>query len=227
MTDIPPHFLARPPLPADPATLGQFDALFEAAVAAGPGEPIDYHLEAPRWQFISHVVERHGLIAHGSQNPAIERFEPRRANHAHAFGDRTAVYGASDGLWAMFYAILDRPAHPMLIVNSAARIELDDQSLSDPFYFFSISRPALLARAFRAGTLYFLPRDTFEPMPPVTVNGMRTHVPQWASLVPVIPLARIEVRPDDFPFLGQIRAHDDETILASAKADPDGFPWLD
>lgn len=33
--------------------------------------------------------------------------------------------------------------------------------------------------------------------------------------------------PEDFPFLAEIRGHDDAHILERAKSDPDGFPWLD
>lgn len=218
-------FLTRPPMPGAEARAA-FEALFERSIAGGPNTPIAYDLPWPRWQFISHIVEARNLIAHGSQNGAIARFEPRQSHDAHPFGNRQAVYGASDGLWAMYYAILDRAAHPMLLVNSAARVELDDGSLGDPFYFFSISRPALDARAFRPGTLYLLPRDSFEQMPPLSVGGQRAHVPQWASLEAVAPLARIAVTPADFPFLADIRGHDDAFILERAKADPDGFPWL-
>ena len=226
MSEQPSPYLTRPPMPAGEAEVA-FDALFDRSVASGPNALIEYDLPWPRWQFISHIVEQRNLIAHGSQNGAIAEFEPRQSHDAHPFGNRQAVYGASDGLWSMYYAILDRAAHPMLLVNSAARVELDNGALSDPFYFFSISRPALEARAFRPGTLYLLPRDSFEPMPPLSIGGQRAHVPQWASLVAVTPLARIAVAPEDFPFLEQVRGHDDAHILERAKADPEGFPWLD
>ncbi|HEV2518104.1 MAG TPA: hypothetical protein VGV07_22830 [Devosia sp.] len=219
-------FLTRPPMPGADAAAA-FDALFDRSLAKGPNALIDYNLPWPRWQFIAHIVEARALIAHGSQNDAITEFEPRQSHDAHPFGNREAVYGASDGLWSMYYAILDRAAQPMLLVNSAARLELEGGALGDPFYFFSISRPALEARAFRPGMLYLLPRDSFEQMPPLTVGGQRAHVPQWASLVAVTPLARIAVAPEDFPFLDEIRGHDDAFILERAKADPDGFPWLD
>lgn len=222
----PSPFLTRPPMPGAEA-LAAFEALFERSIADGPNALIDYDLPWPRWQFISHIVEARNLIAHGSQNADIAEFEPRQSHDAHPFGNRQAVYGASDGLWSMYYAILDRATHPMLLVNSAARVEHEDGSLGDPFYFFSISQPALDARAFRPGTLYLLPRDSFEPMPPLEVGGQRAHVPQWASLEAVTPLARIDVAPQDFPFLAAIRGHDDASILERAKADPGGFPWLE
>ncbi len=64
-------------------------------------------------------------------------------------------------------------------------------------------------------------------MPPLSVAGQRVHIPQWASLQAVTPLARIAVAPEDFPFLAEIRGHDDAHILERAKSVPDGFPWLD
>lgn len=226
MFELPSHFITRPPMPGAEADRA-FEALFDRAVSAGPNALINYDLTWPRWQFVCHIVESRGLIAHGSQNGGIERFEPRQSYDVHPFGNRKAVYGASDGLWAMYYAILDRAAHPMLLVNSAMRVELEDASLSDAFYFFSVSQPALDARAFRPGTLYFLPGDGFEAMPPLSVGGQRAHIPQRASLEAVSPIARIAIAPADFPFLGRIRGHDDATIFARAKSDPDGFPWLD
>lgn len=204
-----------------------FETLFERTLATGPNAVVQYDLPWPRWQFVSHIIESHQLVAHGSQNREIEVFEPRKSTDAHPFGDRKAVFGAADGLWAMYYAILDRATHPMLLVNSAVRVERADGSLTDPYYYFAISQSALDNRAFRPGTLYFLPADGFEAMPPMSVTGTRAHVPQRASLEPVVPLARIDVAPEDFPLLDRIRGHDDQIVLARAKADPDGFPWLD
>jgi hypothetical protein len=33
--------------------------------------------------------------------------------------------------------------------------------------------------------------------------------------------------PEDFPFLEDIRGHDDSLLYTRAKADPEGFPWVD
>jgi len=41
------------------------------------------------------------------------------------------------------------------------------------------------------------------------------------------PLARIAVDPEDFPLLDQMRGHDDEIAFARARANPNGFPWLE
>ena len=227
MVTPPPHLLTRPPVVADPEAIEAFDALYDAAVATGPEAPIDYTLPWPRWQFIAHVSDTRGVVVHGSQNTAIELFEPRQSNDAHPFGDRAAVFGSTDGLWSMYYAILDRATFPMLLLNAAVRLEGEDGELGEPLYFFSISDKALAQRPYAPGMIYFLPADGFESMAPIMAGQTRVHGAQNASLSPVRPLARIAVDPEDFPFLVQMRGHDDETVLRRIKEDPDGFPWVD
>lgn len=223
-----PDFLEpRPAMPTDAATLAAFDALYDTAVAAGPGAPIDYRLAAPRWQFICHIADTRPVVLHGSGNPSIARFEPRQPMDNTEFGNRNAVYAASDGLWPMYFAILDRDRYDISLVNSAVRPLADDGTAGEPHYFFSISATALAAAPWRRGMLYFLPRDTFEQQPAARFGGLRVAIPQWASPEPVTPLARIEVGPEDFPLLAQIRGHDRETTFARARANPDGFPWID
>jgi hypothetical protein len=41
----------------------------------------------------------------------------------------------------------------------------------------------------------------------------------------VKPLARVAVEPEDFPFLSQIRGHDDERLEEYAHAMETGAPW--
>ncbi len=120
-----------------------------------------------------------------------------------------------------------RAAHPMLLVNSAARVELEDGALSEPFYFFSISQSALAHKPWRTGMVYILPRTTFKPQSPLLFDNMTIHVQQWASPEPVVPLAKLRVTSADFPFLERIRGHDDEIQRQRAQANPEGFPWID
>jgi hypothetical protein len=227
MRDVPAYLEPRPPMPSDPATLAAFDALFAAAVLAGPTLPIDYRVAAPRWQFICHIADTHDIVLHGSGNPDIARFEPRQPHDITAFGNRNAVYAASDGLWPMFYAVLDRDRHALSMNNTSIQLVGEDGSASPPHYFFSITEAALAQAPWRRGSVYFLPRDTFDRQAPLVFGDQQVLIPQWASPVPVTPLARIEVGPEDFPLLATIRGHDDATMFARARRDPDGFPWLD
>jgi hypothetical protein len=223
---LPPYFLRRPPMPRDAETLAAFDALYARAEASG-GAVLDYNLKAPIWQFFCHVADIQPVLLHGSGNAAIDMFEPRQPHDVSAFGDQNAVYAASDGLWPMYFAILDRARFEMSLINSSMQLDLGDGRRGEPFYFFSISDKALMQRPFRDGTIYLLPRDGFMQQPPFRHEGRDIHVAHWASLAPVKPLARFAVQPEDFPLLAQLRGHDDEPTFARARANPDGFPWVE
>jgi hypothetical protein len=51
------------------------------------------------------------------------------------------------------------------------------------------------------------------------------QIAQLASFVPVQPLAKLTVTPSDFPFLTQIRGHDDQRLQEYATALQTGAPW--
>ncbi len=75
------------------------------------------------------------------------------------------------------------------------------------------------------GTVYLLPRSTFTLQLPIPVGANEVHIAQLASLVPVQPLAKLTVTPEDFPFLMQIRGHDDQRLQEYATALQTGAPW--
>jgi hypothetical protein len=225
--DLPVYWLRRPELRPDRETVTAFDRLLAQALERGSERPIDYTLEMPRWQFLCHAVERANLVLHGSGDPDIRLFEPRQPADSLEFSSRRAVFGAVDGLWPMYYAILDRERHPMMLSNACVRLGSGTGALSDPYYFFSITDTALQRRPWRAGMVYLLPADSFEAQPPLAVGDEQVHIAQAASPVPVKPLAKLAVGPEDFPFLGQIRGHDDEQLHARMAADPGGFPWVE
>ena len=138
------------------------------------------------------------------------------------FGDQKAVYAASDAVWATFFAILDRDRYVWSLNNTCVR-KLNSEDEVESLYFFSINDDALPHRPWRSGTLYILPRNTFEPQ----ANDPNNGTAQWRSFKPVKPLAKLTVEPEDFPFLDQIRGHDAKVLIKRAKANPNGFPWLD
>jgi hypothetical protein len=220
----PAYWLTRPGPPPDEAARAEFDALLARAVAAGPAEPIDYRLAARKWQFLCHVADRGEAVLHGSSTPDIDRFQPRQSNDIAEFGNRRAVYAAADGLWALYFAILDRPAHRMSLTNSCFREVRADGSVSEPYYFFSVNNEALAQQQFGTGTVYLLPPESFEREADYVERGRTVRTAQAASLEPVRPLAKLTVEPADFPL--PIRGHDLATQQARIEADPGGFPWL-
>jgi hypothetical protein len=174
-----------------------------------------------------YLADQHQMALHGSGNPDIAHFEPRQAMDTYAVGHQKAVYAAADGIWPMFFAIVDRGRFRMSIVNACIQFAVGQSPLSPPYYFFSVSQSALEQQAWHSGVVYLLPGLSFARQEPMEVNGVMIHISQLASLVQVKPLAKLQVSPIDFPFLSQIRGHDDEVLAARAAANPMGFPWVD
>ena len=227
MQPLPPYFLPRPALDLGAAQIAEFEHLYATAVAPGDGGEIDYTLAAPRWQFLCWLTDTKDVLLHGSGNPAIDEFEPRQSNDTEEFGNRKAVYAASDGLWAMYFALMDRDQHVHGLVNAAFRLVEADGRRSAPYYFFAISGPQLPPAPWRHGMIYILPRSTFEQQELQTRDELVAEVQQWASLVPVAPLARLAITPEDFPFLAQIHRYDQAVLRERVRANPTGFPWLE
>jgi hypothetical protein len=146
-----------------------------------------------------------------SGNPAIAHFEPRQPIDLTEFGNQNAVYAAADGIWAMFYAILDRDNFSLTMANACIQI-VTGETTSQSLYHFSITRSALAQNPWRNGTVYLLPRGTFVEQPTIPFDSVQVKIPQLASPVAVSPLARLQVTPSDFPFLENVRGHDDARL---------------
>ena len=221
---LPDYWLSRPAPDPSPDTRAAFDEVWERAVAAGGCPLIDEALPGPRWQFLCHLTDARGLVLHGAADPGITLFEPRQANDLRAFGNQNAVYAAGDGIWAIFFAIVDRH-RVATVTNACVRLVDAAGQVSPPRYVFSVSRPALARQPWRSGIVYVLPGDTFVLQPPLRFGEYEVRIPQLASRVPVRPLARVAVEPADFPFLAQIRTHDDDRLEEYTRALETGSPW--
>lgn len=224
---LPDYWLPRPAMALDPQKQAAFDELLAQAKDAGPDKALPYTLPFPRWQFLCYVADQRGVALHGTGNPTIRRFEPRQPIDLTDFGNQRAVYAAGDGIWAMFYAVVDRTTYAMSISNACVRLADATGWASEPHYVFSVSRWALAQQPWRTGFVYLLPADTFTVQPPQPFGPYEVHVPQLASFEPVAPLARLAIEPADFPFLAAIRPHDDERLSEYAHAMQTGGPWPD
>jgi hypothetical protein len=202
---------------------------FEAAFAAAPpGGWIDYRLSAPKWQFLSFLCQSKNLVLHGSQNLALDEVEPRKARDVRTFSAQDAIYATTDGIWVIFFAIVDRQNfHPLTLFNSCLNAHISSEQILGPLYFFSISHSALVQNPWCDGAVYILPRENFEREPAQQMSGVEITFPHWVSTQSSRPVAKLLVAPQDFPFLAQIRGHDDEILSQLAAVDPNGFPWPD
>jgi len=221
---LPDYWLTRPGVNFDERTQIAFAELLSTTLGIGKCPAIEFTLPLPKWQFLCHIADHHGIALHGSGNPEIALFEPRQSNDLNEFGNQKAVYAASDGLWAMFFAIVDR-GRVTSITNACIRLEEDTGAVRGPLYVFSVSQSALASQPWRTGTVYLLPRETFTTQPPMAFGSSKVHFAQLASFVAVQPLAKLTVAPEDFPFLLQIRGHDDQRLQEYATALQTGAPW--
>jgi hypothetical protein len=212
--DIPAYWLRCPEY--DAAAL---DSQLERAFEKATRDKTITDLPMPTWIFLHWLTKQKNLLAHGTGNPDIVQFVPRQSDDVGWFGNQNAVYAASDGIWAMFFAIMNRPDVPMSISNAAIRLKNPSLDL----YFFSVSDTAMQHNPFRNGWVYLLPRDGFslEPSPDFYISQ------HWASLEPVTPIFKVAIKPTDFVFLEQIRAHNEEVLWKRAEKNPNGFPWLE
>jgi hypothetical protein len=221
---LPDYWLTRPSVNFDERTAMAFDELLKTILSIDGCPTIPFTLPFPKWQFLCHLADHHDIALHGSGDPNIALFEPRQSNDLNEFGNQKAVYAASDGLWAMFFAIVDRE-RVISITNACVRLADDTGVIHGPFYVFSISQSALPSEPWRTGTVYLLPRSTFTTQPPMAFGSNKVHIAQLASFVAVQPLAKLRVTPTDFPFLMQIRGHDDQRLQEYATALQTGAPW--
>jgi hypothetical protein len=199
----------------------------EALLAStSPGVYIDYHLSFPKWQFLNYLCSAKELVLHGSQNNTIHRVEPRKALDVRDFSAQEMIYATTDGIWVMFFAIIDRMNYqPLSLYNSCLQIRISAEEVLGPLYLFSITYSALLKKPWCEGTIYILPRQSFSKEPSQQMMGTEITFPHWISSLPADPVAKLKVTPQDFPFLEQIHGHDDEKLTQHMAANPDGFPW--
>jgi hypothetical protein len=210
-----------------PTLTSAFDTLFAQALANQQPTAISYTLAAPKWQFLCYLTDTKNVLLHGSSRSDILEFEPRKSSDVTAFGNQRAVYAAADGIWPLFFAIVNREPYITSLLNACIR-EVDvNGRLAPPYYFFSVNADSLPHNPWRTGTIYILPRDTFVAQPREIFHGVTVDLCQWASTVPVRPLAYLTVEPEDFPFLDQILPHEPRAVQERATQDPDGFPWMD
>jgi hypothetical protein len=216
------YFLPRPPIESTPEKQEAFEHLFQSTPAGGL---IDYQLPYPKWQYLSWLCATKELVLHGSQDPEIDVVEPRQAKDVRAFSNQSAIYATTDGIWVIYFAIIDRKNFKGLsLFNSCVQVRIAEDQWSDPLYFFSISQFARIQNPWCEGMVYILPRQTFKQEAHQQFQGMEIVFPHWISPVAARTVARLSVGPQDSPFLDQIHGHDDEKFAQLYKSDPNGFP---
>ncbi|MCB0113700.1 MAG: hypothetical protein KDD84_06410 [Caldilineaceae bacterium] len=205
-----PRLLA-PPLQLDAAKEAAFAALL-ADILAGKVDWIDERLAYPKHEFIQYVMAQEVVLFHSSNRDDIDVFEPVRKSvelrDETGRGNQQGIYATHDGLWSMFFGVVDRGRLQGSIRNGVSHFHNragDELAV----YNFSINQHQLADHPYCNGALYFLPRDRFTRM------MMFADIPsnEWVCREQLRPLARLHLKPSDFPFLEQIAGHDDGPLL--------------
>ena len=191
-----PRYIHFPSWHPDERERDTFERLFsDALIHQGDDVPrMQYVCPYPKYTFLHYLVEHHHVLVHGSSRPDIKILEPR-AESDNAGRIIHAVFAASDGIWPMFFAILDRKPYPFSVNNGCRR------EPGGKVYYFSTS--TLYDQPWTDGMMYVLPRDSFEQIQ--DADGKPAE--QWMSRLAVRPLLKLDVIPADFPFLQQVQYH--------------------
>jgi hypothetical protein len=196
-------YLAAPDIDWTPEKLAAFDRLYARLCQQGPEKHFDYQAPYPKYEFFCYLVEHRQALLHGSNKPDIAIFEPRPQTD-YVGRSIKAVFATPDGIWPIYFAIIDRANYRGSLRN-ACSWKVDENGQRRKVYYFSINAEMLAKDPWIQGTIYVLPRTTFEQVRDFEGGQLE----EWISLLPVTPLGKILVAPQEFPYLDQVEGHTD------------------
>jgi len=210
----PSLYLQAPASSLDDRKIADFERLLESALGGRSAPVIDYRCPYPKHEFFSYLFERRGFLLHGSNRTDLEWIEPVRTTTGKAAWQALgAVYACSDGIWPIFYAIVDRRNYTGSLRNECFRVT-DAAGVTRKFYYFALNIQMLRKRVWTDGMIYILPRDSFERLTDYAGNALE----EWASMTSVRALARVVVAPEDFPFLDKVRVQREKEFALARTA---------
>ena len=160
-----------------------------AAARAGDGTVDATACPYPLHELLTHLVDRHGLLLHGSNHTTLDVLEPQPARDIDTA--LLAVVACDDGIWPMFYAVVARDRVDGVVT---ACTHIGQGSRRRRFYVFAVVGASTTESTFTDGVIYALPRAGFR----------REWGNEWVSPEAVRPQLRIHVRPADFPLLDTV-----------------------
>ncbi|MGG3738435.1 hypothetical protein [Aeribacillus pallidus] len=174
-------------------TIEEFERLYETYIVHGHGDVIPYTSPFPKYMFLHYLIEQKQVLIHGSNIGNIERFEPKEQL---LFNGKPvkAVFAASDGIWPMFFACINRREYTGSLRNAC--LTVPTKKGIKRFYYFSVE--PFEGELWNDGWIYIMPKQMF------THGGIKD---EWICETHVKPLAKLAVTPADFPFLKNVRYH--------------------
>ncbi len=158
---------------------------------------IKYNLPYPKEKFLEFLVTEKNILLHGSLRTNLEILEPKQANDtAKLSGNQNAVYGVTDSVLPIFYAIQDRNKLRGAIISGFSK----NPKTGEKTYDFKIPKDTLEIKPWKSGMIYLLDKGMFRQ----EKDDKGNLVDEWTSETPVKPIAKFEVGPEDFRFLNEV-----------------------
>jgi hypothetical protein len=188
----------------DPRIAYEFNRVLNGSLLSQGRQPIDYGLPYPKIDFLNYLCDWRGLAAHGTKRSDLNILEPiRQSSDATEFGNRAQIFCSPDAIWALWFAILDRTRFR---TTRNGCIGIGSGSKREKYYHFELPCEMKGQFPFTSGTLYLARAEDFPSrhrMPVLYFFGGEFE--EWGSAGPVMPLAKIAVEPQDFPYLDQVQ----------------------
>lgn len=199
---IPP--IRRKVTPVDAARKRAFDILLDTALIGNPRLPFDYKLPYPKAEFLNYVCDWRGFVVHGSPAHDLETLQPiRKSSDKTEFGNRQQIFASPDAMWAMWFAILDKSQYKQTR-NGCVRVGRGRGRVK--YYHFELPEANQANPPFTEGMLYIARASEFpDKRPYPSLAWFDGEVEEWGSTQPVVPLARLRVTPQEFPYLGSVQ----------------------
>ena len=181
-----------------------FDTLLEKTLGEGSNTLIHYDLPYSKVDFLNYLCDHCDFVAHGSPLPDLLLLEPiRYSSDVTEFGNRKIIFSTPDAIWAMWFAILDKGRARS---TSNACIRLGSRASQwDKYYHFNLPVNMQGQYPFTEGTIYLAHASDFpEKHAMRQLEFFGAEFEEWGSAKPVQPVARLQISPQDFPYLGSV-----------------------
>jgi hypothetical protein len=188
------HFLKVAELELSKQAVKDFDEIYEHYIINGNGNFITYTSNYPKYLFLNYIIENKNVLVHGSNNSDINKLEPRAQLLANNKPVK-AVFAASDGIWSLFFAVINRKEYMGSLRNIC--LTIPTKKGIKRYYYFSVNKE-FKGKYWTDGILYILPKKPFKQ------GGIND---EWICENNVKPLAKMSVTPEDFPFLEKVYKH--------------------
>jgi hypothetical protein len=167
----------------DPEQLRTFEALI-ASAQSRDGFVDVARSPYPVYEFLTYLVDHHGLLLHGSNHSTLTVLEPQPAHDLDTV--LLAVVACDDGIWPLFYAVVARDRVDRVVT---ACTHIGHGSRRRRFYVAALYGDPEAPATWTDGVVYALPRTGFR----------REWGNEWVTSESVQPRLRIPVQPTDYP----------------------------